>query len=147
MGSLPEEGDTYAANAMSKALAVARATGRVALADDSGLEVDALEGAPGVHSSRWLGDQAADADRNAAVLARLRGVPPERPTAAVRDGGQRGQKDKGPDQPPCPSRAIRPSLPGDACARRRRSANRNVQALSGPSRRGRSRWAGQAWPR
>ncbi len=81
IGSLPEEGDTYAANAVSKALAVARATGHVALADDSGLEVDALEGAPGVHSSRWLGDQATDADRNTAVLARLRDVPPERRTA------------------------------------------------------------------
>ena len=84
IGSLPEEGDTYAANAISKALAVARATGRVALADDSGLEVDALEGAPGVHSSRWLGDQATDADRNAAVLARLRNVPPVRRTARFR---------------------------------------------------------------
>ncbi len=84
IGSLPEEGDTYAANAISKALAVARATGRVALADDSGLEVDALEGAPGVHSSRWLGDQATDADRNTAVLARLRDVPPERRAARFR---------------------------------------------------------------
>jgi XTP/dITP diphosphohydrolase len=84
VGPLPEEGDTYAANAVSKALAVARATGQVALADDSGLEVDALEGAPGVHSSRWLGEHATDADRNAAVLARLRDVPPERRTARFR---------------------------------------------------------------
>ncbi len=84
IGPLSEEGETYAANAMSKALAVARATGRVALADDSGLEVDALEGAPGVHSSRWLGDQATDTDRNAAVLARLRNVPPVRRTARFR---------------------------------------------------------------
>ncbi len=84
VGPLPEEGDTYAANAVSKALAVARATGQVVLADDSGLEVDALEGAPGVHSSRWLGEQATDADRNAAVLARLRDVPPERRTARFR---------------------------------------------------------------
>ena len=84
VGPLPEEGDTYAANAASKALTVARATGHVALADDSGLEVDALAGAPGVDSSRWLGDQATDADRNAAVLARLRDVPPERRTARFR---------------------------------------------------------------
>ena len=84
IGPLPEEGATYAANAVSKALAVARATGHVALADDSGLEVDVLVGAPGVDSSRWLGDQATDADRNIAVLARLRDVPPERRTARFR---------------------------------------------------------------
>ncbi len=84
IGDLSEEGNTYAANAVSKALAVARAIGQAALADDSGLEVDALEGAPGVHSSRWLGEKATDADRNAAVLARLRDVPPERRTARFR---------------------------------------------------------------
>jgi XTP/dITP diphosphohydrolase len=84
IGSLPEEGDSYAVNARSKALAVAQATGQVALADDSGLEVDALGGAPGVHSSRWLGDEATDAVRNAAVLERLRGVPAERRTARFR---------------------------------------------------------------
>ncbi len=84
IGSLPEEGATYVANAVSKALAVARATGQVALADDSGLEVDALEGAPGVHSSRWLGEQTTDAERNAAVLARLHDVPPGRRTARFR---------------------------------------------------------------
>ena len=81
---LPEEGDTYAANAASKAVAVARATGQAALADDSGLEVDALGGAPGVQSSRWLGEEATDAERNAAVLARLRDVPAEARTARFR---------------------------------------------------------------
>lgn len=80
----PEEGDTYAANAASKAVAVARATGQAALADDSGLEVDALGGAPGVQSSRWLGEEATDAERNAAVLARLRDVPAEGRTARFR---------------------------------------------------------------
>jgi len=84
IGALPETGATYADNAVSKALAVARATGQVALADDSGLEVDALAGAPGVHSSRWLGDEATDAERNAAVLSRLDGLPPERRTARFR---------------------------------------------------------------
>ncbi|MBI3975825.1 MAG: RdgB/HAM1 family non-canonical purine NTP pyrophosphatase [Armatimonadetes bacterium] len=81
---LSEDGATYAENATGKALAVARATGLVALADDSGLEVDALDGAPGVHSSRWLGEEATDADRNAAVLARLRGVPPSARMARFR---------------------------------------------------------------
>lgn len=80
----PEEGDTYAANAASKAVAVARATGQAALADDSGLEVDALGGAPGVQSSRWLGEEATDAERNAAVLARLRDAPAEARTARFR---------------------------------------------------------------
>lgn len=80
----PEEGDTYAANAVSKALAVAHATGEMTLADDSGLEVDALGGAPGVQSSRWLGEEATDAERNAAVLARLRDAPAEARTARFR---------------------------------------------------------------
>ncbi len=84
IGSLPEEGDSYTANAVSKAVAVAVATRQVALADDSGLEVDALGGGPGVHSSRWLGEAATDAERNAAVLNRLRGVPSERRTARFR---------------------------------------------------------------
>jgi XTP/dITP diphosphohydrolase len=84
IGTLPEEGDSYAVNATGKALAVARATGQVALADDSGLEVDALGGEPGVHSSRWLGERATDAERNAAVLVRLRDVPPEARTARFR---------------------------------------------------------------
>lgn len=81
---LAEEADTYAANAASKAVAVARATGQAALADDSGLEVDALGGAPGVQSSRWLGEEATDAERNAAVLAGLRDVPAEARTARFR---------------------------------------------------------------
>ena len=82
--ALAEVGATYADNAVAKARAVARATGQIALADDSGLEVDAMDGAPGPHSSRWLGEGRGDADRNAAVLERLRGVPPERRTARFR---------------------------------------------------------------
>jgi XTP/dITP diphosphohydrolase len=84
MPSLVEEGATYAENAIAKALTVSRATGQEALADDSGLEIDALDGAPGVHSSRWLGGDASDADRNAAVLERLRGVSPDARTARFR---------------------------------------------------------------
>ncbi|HLW47985.1 MAG TPA: RdgB/HAM1 family non-canonical purine NTP pyrophosphatase [bacterium] len=84
LGALPEEGDTYAANAASKARAVARATGHPALADDSGVEIDALGGAPGVRSARFLGEAASDADRNAAVLARLAGLPAARRTARYR---------------------------------------------------------------
>jgi len=72
---LPDEGDDYAANAVAKARAAARASGRLALGDDSGIEVDALGGAPGVRSARFGSD---DGDRNRRLLAALRGVAPER---------------------------------------------------------------------
>lgn len=81
---LPEEGETYEANARSKALAVARWLNEVALADDSGLEVDYLEGQPGARSARFLGDEATDEDRNREILRRLEGVPPENRTARYR---------------------------------------------------------------
>ncbi len=71
---LPEIGDTFEANARSKALTVARLTGRIALADDSGLEVDTLGGAPGVNSATFLGATATDEDRNVWVLGKLRGM-------------------------------------------------------------------------
>ena len=72
---LPEEGDSYEANAVAKALAAARATGCVALGDDSGLEVDALGGAPGPRSARYGGAGLDDAARSAALLAALEAVP------------------------------------------------------------------------
>ena len=79
---LPEEtGETYEANAVLKARAVCAATGTPALADDSGIEVDALGGAPGVHSARYAESEEA---RNAKMLAALRGVPGERRTARYR---------------------------------------------------------------
>ncbi len=80
-----ETGRTFEANARLKALAYAKATGRVCLADDSGLEVDALGGAPGVDSAHYahgFGTSAPRAERDAAnnakLLAMLEGVPPER---------------------------------------------------------------------
>lgn len=72
---LPEPGPTFAANAEAKAVAAAARTGCLALGEDSGLEVDALGGEPGVRSSRFLGGAATDADRNAAILAALRTYP------------------------------------------------------------------------
>ncbi|MBE3589888.1 MAG: RdgB/HAM1 family non-canonical purine NTP pyrophosphatase [Firmicutes bacterium] len=72
----PEErGDTYEANARLKAHAAAAATGLPALADDSGLEVDALGGEPGPRSARFAGEGASAAENNALLLERLRGVP------------------------------------------------------------------------
>jgi len=79
-----EDRDTFAGNAEKKAREVSRATGLPALADDSGLEVDALDGAPGVWSARYAGPGASDAANNAKLLAALAGVPPERRTARFR---------------------------------------------------------------
>jgi len=73
---------TYLDNAMRKARIYAQISGRLTLADDSGLEVDALEGEPGVRSARYV--PGTDADRIAALLARLEGVPWERRTARFR---------------------------------------------------------------
>jgi XTP/dITP diphosphohydrolase len=80
----PEDGETYFDNAHSKALTVARATNLPAMADDSGLEVDALDGAPGVFSARFAGTTAADAERVALLLDCLRDVPTSRRTARFR---------------------------------------------------------------
>jgi XTP/dITP diphosphohydrolase len=79
-----EDADTFAGNAAKKARQVSAATGLPALGDDSGLEVDALGGAPGVWSARYAGPDASDAANNAKLLAALRGVPPERRTARFR---------------------------------------------------------------
>jgi XTP/dITP diphosphohydrolase len=79
-----EDGATFEANAEKKARAAARATTLLALADDSGLEVDALEGRPGVRSARFAHEHATDAENNAALLAALDGVPDAERTARFR---------------------------------------------------------------
>jgi XTP/dITP diphosphohydrolase len=71
---LPETGDTFEANAKEKAELVVRLTGCISIADDSGIEIDALGGAPGVQSATFLGPSATDEDRNLWVLRKLRGV-------------------------------------------------------------------------
>ena len=76
--AVEETGATFSENARLKALALARWCGRPVLADDSGLEVDALDGAPGVASRRFAGPEASDDDRNAKLLQALDGVPVER---------------------------------------------------------------------
>ncbi len=79
-----EDGDTFKANAIRKARTVATLTGRPALGDDSGLEVDALDGAPGVYSARFAGEAATDAENNALLLARLQDVSETERTARFR---------------------------------------------------------------
>lgn len=69
-----EDGATFEANAVLKARAVSRATGLIALADDSGLEVDVLGGRPGVRSARFAHERATDAENNAALLRELEEV-------------------------------------------------------------------------
>jgi XTP/dITP diphosphohydrolase len=73
-----EDGQTFGANARLKARFYARATGLPTLADDSGLEVDALAGAPGVRTRRYAGEDATDEDNNRKLLAALAGLPPDR---------------------------------------------------------------------
>jgi XTP/dITP diphosphohydrolase len=72
--TIVEDGDTFEDNARKKATIVARALALPALADDSGLEVDALDGAPGVRSARYAGEGATDAENNRKLLAALDGV-------------------------------------------------------------------------
>ena len=70
-----EDGKTYEENAIKKASVLAEYTGHLTIADDSGLEVDALDGAPGVHSARYAGENASDRDRIIKLLNALQNVP------------------------------------------------------------------------
>jgi XTP/dITP diphosphohydrolase len=79
--AFPEEHDDYEANAIGKARAVATQLGAIAIGDDSGLEVDALDGRPGVHSARYGGPHLDAAGRVARLLQELEGVPPASRTA------------------------------------------------------------------
>ncbi len=81
LAAVDEDQPTFAGNAAKKASAAARARGLWALADDSGLEVEALGGAPGVRSARFAGEPADDAANNAKLLRELAAVPPQRRTA------------------------------------------------------------------
>lgn len=81
----PEEtGETYRVNALIKAESLSAFTGDAALADDSGIEVDALDGAPGVHSARFAGESAGDVENLAKLIESIREVPPEKRTARYR---------------------------------------------------------------
>ena len=77
-GEPVEDGATFETNAAIKARFAVRASGLPSLADDSGLEVDALDGGPGVRTRRYAGEAATDADNNAKLLRELGGLPPDR---------------------------------------------------------------------
>lgn len=97
VGDVVEDADTLLGNARLKARAICDATGLPAVADDTGLEVDALHGAPGVHTARFAGEQATYGDNRAKLLQSLRGVAASARTARFRtvalvaypDGGER----------------------------------------------------------
>jgi XTP/dITP diphosphohydrolase len=90
--TIEETGSTFAENAQLKALAVSRYSAELVVADDSGLEVDALNGAPGVFSARYAGANAVDADNVRKLLRELRGSTPGsarfRCALAIAQGGK-----------------------------------------------------------
>ena len=76
-----EDGTTFEENALIKARAVSKASGHLALADDSGLEVDALDKEPGIYSARYMGEDTSYDIKNMNIIERLEGVPDEKRTA------------------------------------------------------------------
>ncbi len=84
IGDIPETGNTLKENAFIKAETVHRLTGLPALADDTGLEVDALNGAPGIYSARYAGADATFEDNYQKMLKELHGIPVEKRTARFR---------------------------------------------------------------
>jgi len=75
IAAVEETGKSFAENAVLKARHAAAASGLTAVADDSGLEVDALHGAPGIHSARYAGPRASDQDNLQKLLAKMQGIP------------------------------------------------------------------------
>ena len=84
IGEIPETGDTFKENAFIKARTAAKMTGLVAVADDSGIEVDALDGRPGVYSARYAGEDCDDHANNEKMLAEMERVPEEKRTGRYR---------------------------------------------------------------
>ena len=84
IGPIEEPGATFVENAVHKASTVCQSTGLPSLADDSGLEVDALEGRPGVYSARFSGPGATDAENNRKLLSAMQEVPRESRTGRFR---------------------------------------------------------------
>ncbi|MGI6705367.1 MAG: XTP/dITP diphosphatase [Clostridia bacterium] len=79
-----EDGNTFQENAIKKAFEAMKISGCAALADDSGLEVEALGGRPGVYSARFAGEHASDEENNQKLLALMEGIPAEKRKAAFR---------------------------------------------------------------
>jgi XTP/dITP diphosphohydrolase len=75
--AVTEDGKNFAENALKKARAVCAHTGKIAIADDSGLEVDCLSGRPGIYSARYAGDRASDRENYEKLLREMQGVKPE----------------------------------------------------------------------
>ncbi|NPA95642.1 MAG: XTP/dITP diphosphatase [Thermodesulfobacteria bacterium] len=84
IGEIVEDGDTFFENAMKKARTVAERTGLLAIADDSGLEVDCLNGRPGIYSARFAGENCSDQDNNQKLLSEMKDVPAEKRGAQFR---------------------------------------------------------------
>lgn len=81
MDTIVEDGNSFHQNARKKALLTAEHTGLLSIADDSGLEVDALNGAPGIYSARFAGEHATDDENMQLLLEKLKDIPPYRRTA------------------------------------------------------------------
>ncbi|MGL1863216.1 MAG: RdgB/HAM1 family non-canonical purine NTP pyrophosphatase [Pseudodesulfovibrio sp.] len=84
IGDIPETGDTFLENAFIKARTVAEITGLVAVADDSGIEIDALDKRPGVYSARYAGDQCDDHANNEKMLAEMKDISEDKRTGRYR---------------------------------------------------------------
>ena len=84
IGEIPETGETFLENAFIKARTVAQITGLVAVADDSGIEIDALDGRPGVYSARYAGEECDDHANNEKMLAEMQNVPEDKRTGRYR---------------------------------------------------------------
>ena len=82
--SIEEDGKSFAENALKKARFYAKYFGEIAIADDSGLEVDALKGAPGIYSARYVRERASDRENNQKLLKEMEGVPLSRRGATFR---------------------------------------------------------------
>lgn len=76
-----EDGNSFEENAIIKAKAIMQLTGEIAMADDSGLEIDFLDGAPGIYSARFMGEDTSYDIKNTALIEKLQGVPDEKRTA------------------------------------------------------------------
>ena len=119
-----EDGKTFEENALIKAKAVMEVTGQLTLADDSGLEIDALNGEPGIYSSRYLGEDTSYVKKNSVILERLKDVPEEKRSArfvcAVAAAFPDGQ-----------TKVIRGTMEGDRKSTRLNSSHVSIKGENG----------------